>query len=103
MNKLSYADYLALLAPSAKSLQKILVTIREGLLRLGLVVNPAKRAYIVFRRCGEEGDVTSSVTATGHKIARVKCFKYMGIILKDDMSIKSDNDRALVAFLSYVI
>ena len=39
MNVLCYADDIALLEPSAKGLQKILVTIQEGLTKLGLVVN----------------------------------------------------------------
>ena len=99
MNVLCYADDIALLAPSAKGLQKMLVTLQEGLTKLGLVVNPAKCAYIVSRKCSKQDDVASSVTILGHQIERVKSFKYLGIILTDDMSIKPDIDRALDAFL----
>ena len=100
MNVLCYADENALLALSAKGLLKMLVTLQEGLTKLLLVVNPAKCAsYIVFRHCGKQDDVTSSVTILGQQIERVKSFKYLGIILTDDMSIKTDIDRTLDAFL----
>ena len=62
MNVLCYADEIALLAPSVKGLKKMLVTIEEGLTNLGLVVKPAKCAYIVFRKCGEQDEMTSRFT-----------------------------------------
>ena len=43
--------------------------------------------------------MTSSVTILGHQIECVKNFKCLGIILTDDMRLKSDICRALDAFL----
>ena len=72
MNVLCYADGLALLAHSAQGLRKMLVTIQEGLTKLELVVNQAKCAYIVFRKCVEQDDVTSNVTIIGIRLNSVK-------------------------------
>ena len=52
----------------------------------------------MFRNFGKQDDVTLGVTILEHQIERVKRFKYLGIILTDDVSIKSDVDRALDVF-----
>ena len=98
---LCYADDIGLLEPSAKGLQKMMVTIPKGLTKLGLVVNPAKCAYIVFRNYVKQDGMTSSVTLFGHKFEHVKVFKHLSNILSDDMNIKSDVVRDFDAFLSH--
>ena len=54
----------------------------------------------MFGSCVKRDDRTLNVTMSVHKNEYVKSFKDLGVILSDDMYIKSDVDRALYAFLS---
>ena len=49
-NILSYADDIALLAPSASGLQLLINNLLEKLEELCLIVNPSKSSYLVFRK-----------------------------------------------------
>ena len=80
------ADDIAKPAPSAIGLQRILLTLQEGIRGLETNGNPALCAYVVCRIYRKLNNITSTFTTFGHKIERVKNAKYLYFILSGDMS-----------------
>ena len=97
-NILTYADDIALLAPSASGLQILLDSLSEKLDKLCLIVNPSKSHYIVFRK-SRSTDLDYNVFLKGNKLPRSRECVYLGIMLSDVMDIGPDSNRALSTFL----
>ena len=98
-NILCYADDMCLLAPSATALQILLSLLESRLTGVGLIANVSKCAYLVFRGKSRDPTLTFNVQLKGQSLQRVSTFKYLGIILSDDISIVPDVERATSSFL----
>ena len=98
-NIICYADDIALLAPSASGLQKMLDKMYLELDYLGLTINVSKCAYLVFKKAKNAPYIGSTLILNGEDVARVQKWKYLGIILSEDLSNSKDIDRAMYAFL----
>ena len=98
VNIICYADDICLLAPSRYALQLLLDHLQSCLKYLDLNINVNKCAYIIFKK-HKRDYITSEVTLEGVKIPRVAEFKYLGVILSEDLSISADINRVLMSFL----
>ena len=88
-NVLAYADDITLIAPSAKGLQTLIDVMSFSLRNICLKINVKKSMYMLFK-CRKRSTVESSVHLFAEPLKRVFEFKYLGIILTDDMSIGRD-------------
>ena len=98
-NILCYADDVTLLAPSASGLQKLLDAFSSEVSNLGLEVNTAKCAYMIFKKYKKPQILISKVFLNGQMIKHVTNFKFLGVILTDNFSNCLDIDRATNCFL----
>ena len=97
-NILAYADDLILIAPSAQGLQHIVNNIGISLSKHKLLINNTKSKYIVFKYKNKL-EINSSIVLNGVQLERVYEYKYLGIILMDNMSNNRDSDRIVNSFL----
>ena len=99
INIIAYADDVALLSPSANGLQFLIDKLILFFDSLCLNINVNKTKYIVFgnRKMLRPG---WKMYMYGEQIERVSSCKYLGIILDEDMSIKSDVKRCCKSFLA---
>ena len=98
-NIICYADDISILAPSASGLQRILDVLYCRLSQLGLSVNFAKCSYMVFKAVKKSIDLPTKIYMNGHLLDRVNDFKYLGVILSQNMMIGKDVDRVVDLFL----
>ena len=97
-NIVAYADDIIVMAPSSNALQIIVDVIGANLLKLCLKVNVDKSGYIVFKANRiYNNDVDMKLN--GLDIKRVKEIKYLGVIINEDLSLKSDINRVTNDFL----
>ena len=85
-NILSYADDIALLAPSAAGLQFLLNKLSVELEELCLVVNPTKSNYMVFTK-SRSSFIDTKVFLSESEISRCNECSYLGIMLSDVCSV----------------
>ena len=97
-NILSYADDIALLAPSASGLQIMLDSLSVKLDELCLIVNPCKSHHIVFTN-SRNRILDYKVFLKGNELPRSRECSYLGITLSDHIDIGPDSNRALATFL----
>ena len=97
-NILCFADDVCLLSPCPQALQVMLDVLHQEISKLKLTINVEKCAFLVFKSSKYSID-TSKMYLHGSAIKRVKCFKYLGIMLSEDMNVKHDIDRSSAAFL----
>ena len=98
-NILAYADDIILMAPSANGLQKLVGTFGESIKQIKLRVNGDKSKYMVFKH-NRKLDINSSIYLNEELLERVYVYKYLGIMLKDDLSNGSDVERVMSNFLT---
>jgi hypothetical protein len=98
-NVQGYADDLTLLAPSSYSLQ-LLIDKLEGMLSdLCLKANERKSVCMIFNLKHTANTCDYSFFLKGKKLEIVKSYKYLGVILSNDMSNKEDIKRMESSFL----
>ena len=85
-------------APSAVALQKILDCLDLILKKLCLRINTDKSAHILFEsKNGSNG--AHPIFLSGKELNKVSEIKYLGIIISDNLSLKSEIERCTNAFL----
>ena len=83
-NHLAYADDLALLAPSAKALNKLLSLCEEFAEEHYVIFSPTKTVCMVVHPAGRRLDVAPNVYLKDVSLKFVSSFKYLGHILTSD-------------------
>ena len=91
-------DDVCVMAPSELALQKLVDVVSIQLEKIRLAVNVNKCACIIFRKRNMY-PVAPKITLNGQIIKLVTEFRYLGIILSEDINISSDIDRVSTAFL----
>ena len=97
-NIICYADDISILAPSVYGLQKLVDLLCMRFCQAGLSVNVEKSAYIVFK-AKKSSSVNTTLTFRDEMFRRVAEFKYLGIVLSEDMCNTKDINRAINSFL----
>ena len=95
----AYADDLTLMAPTAKNLQTLLNELWSLLKKLNLVVNCKKTVCMIFKTNGCKLKEIPNFTLDGNTINIVNSYKYLGIVLTDNLRIKLDIERVEKSFL----
>ena len=95
---ISYADDISLLAPSASGLQILIDALFEKISKLGLVINPSKSCYLVFRKSRRVA-IDTRVYLNGRELERTSECLYLGIMLSDICDVEIDSNRVLTSFL----
>ena len=95
-----YADDLVLLSPSAKGLQILIDIAAFQANKVRLNFNKDKSKWMVFRSPKSKISEVTPMTINGDPIERVYNFKYLGIIVRDDICNSDDIQRALSKFYS---
>ena len=96
-NIICYADDVCLLAPSERALQEIIHVVQNQLIKINLSVNVSKCKCMVFSKRNTH-KVAPNLMLNNQLIERVSEFKYLGVILSEDLNISSDIDRVSTAF-----
>ena len=100
-NSVWYAVDVCLLAPSAPALQVLLNSINVHFEANNLKINVKKCAYMVFNKAvNSNARIPTIVSLKGEPPERVPKFKYLGVILSEDMIISYDVERAACIFRS---
>ena len=97
-NILCYADDVCLLAPSPEALQSVLDVLYQEVKTLGLSINVDKSAHLIFKH-RKSLVLNSVVCLEGLTIKRVHDYKYLGIVLSEDLSLDKDINRISNSFL----
>ena len=97
-NIICYADDVCLLAPTAVALQKLIDVASVQLENIRLDVNVSKCACMVFSKRNSY-KATPRIMLNNQIIDRVSEFKYLGVIISEDLNINSDINRVSTAFL----
>lgn len=98
-NSQGYADDLTLLAPSSESLKYLLIEICKILNELNLSLNAQKSVCMIFNPKSEKILFLPKFLVNGTELKIVNSFKYLGIIISNDLKIKEDIKRCECAFL----
>ena len=94
-----FADDIALLALSAPGLQEMFDELLLGIDYLGLTFNVGMCAYLLFKEAKNAPYIASTLILNDEAVACVQEWKYLGIILYENLSNSKDIDRAMYAFL----
>lgn len=93
-NNISYADDMALLAPSVSALRKLLTICEAYAASHGLLYNVKKSQYMVFGAVGNKyPSHVPPIHLNGVALDKVKEFKYLGHNVVDDLKDDVDIDR----------
>ena len=99
-NIIGYADDVSVLAPSANGLQFLLDKLTSMLSDLGLVVNPKKSAYMIFRtKKYKKCLLHSNIFLNNECLKIVSEYKYLGIIFTDNLCWSNDFFRCSHTFV----
>ncbi|XP_046962239.1 uncharacterized protein LOC124531762 [Vanessa cardui] len=90
VNNISYADDMALLAPSVSALRTLLGACERFAVSHGLLYNTKKSQFMVFKAGSKCPKVVPPITLCNAPLGRVYKFKYLGHIVTD--SLKDDED-----------
>ena len=97
-NIICFANDVCLLSPCPKALQSMLDLMHQEVSKLSLTVNTDKCAFLIFKS-HRHSNINAEVNFKGQALKRVKFFKYLGIILSENMCIKDDIGRSMSTFL----
>ena len=90
MNIIAFADDLVILAPNSGALQEILGILGKLLSELNLNFNVIKTVCMHLSRKPAKNNVKPNIYINSHLLMYVKQLKYLGFIVDEDMSDKSD-------------
>ncbi len=100
INILGYADDIILICPSANGLQTLINKLYIMLNDLGLTLNTSKSVYMIFKaRKYKDYQCNSLIKVNGVSLNRVNECKYLGVIIKDNLSIDNDIQKCSSMFL----
>ena len=97
-NIIVYADDIVLLAPSASSLQTMINHVNIEVNKLNLQFNVVKSKCMLFS--SKEVSIVRPFLIDGVALETVKCFKYLGMNITDDLSNSNDVYRVKCKFYS---
>ena len=92
MDRLLYADDIALLATTKAALQKKLNTINQAFLRHGLLMSGEKTEWMVFNDAFKKEEI---MLEDGKKLNRVNEFIYLGSVFTPDCKCDEDVNRRI--------
>ena len=92
MDRLLYADDIALLATTKTALQKKLNTINQTFLRHGLLMSGEKTEWMTFNDIFKEEEIALE---DGKKLKRVNEFIYLGSVFASDCKCDADINRRI--------
>lgn len=92
VNNLSYADDMVLLSPSANGLRRLVAICEKYAAEHYLTYNVKKSEVMIFR-CGKGPDNILPINLCGTALSIVHKFKYLGHIIRDDLSDEADLER----------
>ena len=99
-NILGYADDLTLVAPSARALQILLDITSEIMRDLNLTLNVNKSVYMICKSYHYRNVIIdNTITVNNEPLKRVSDYKYLGVNISNDKSIKLDIKRCSNSFL----
>ena len=93
VNHLSFADDIALIAPSAKGLQAILSVCEKYALDHDIVYNTSKTVCMLIRPKKLSNLKRVSLSLCGNELEFVEQYKYLGVLISNVSSDNNDIDR----------
>ena len=97
-NVVAYADDLVLLAPSSASLQILINEAVDEVHKLKLKFNKSKSKWMIFHASKSSSYLMKDKEIDGETIEKLNEFKYLGFMLRSDLSNVDDIQRAVRKF-----
>ncbi|MEL6989899.1 MAG: reverse transcriptase family protein, partial [Bacteroidota bacterium] len=99
-NIIAYADDIVLLAPSSSGLQILINKAVEESKDIKLNFNNSKSKWMLFNSPKSKSNEVSDMIIDNEPIEKVNSFKYLGYVIRSDLSNIDDIQRALRKFYS---